>query len=57
MVKNLPCKAGHTGMIPGQGTKISHATKQLNEQVTTTNTEACVLRGPHITTTEPTSHN
>jgi len=25
MVKNLPCNAGDAGLIPGQGTKISHA--------------------------------
>ena len=24
VVKNLPCKAGYVGLIPGQGTKIPH---------------------------------
>ena len=42
VVKNLPSNAGDTGSIPGQGTKISHATGQLR---------------PHATTTELTCHN
>ena len=29
-VKNLPCNAGDTGLIPGGGTKIPHVTGQLN---------------------------
>ena len=29
MVKNLPFNAGDVGSIPGQGTKIPHATEQL----------------------------
>ena len=29
MVKNLPCHAGDTGSIPGQGTKIPYAMGQL----------------------------
>ena len=28
--KNLPCNAGHMGSIPGQKTKILHATEQLS---------------------------
>lgn len=28
--KNSPCNAGHTGWIPGQGTKIPHAVGQLS---------------------------
>lgn len=28
VVKRLPCNAGDTGLIPGQGTKIPHATRQ-----------------------------
>ena len=27
-VKNLPCHAGDAGLIPGQGTKISHTEEQ-----------------------------
>ena len=30
MVKNLPCNAGDTGLIPGQGTRIPHAMGQLS---------------------------
>ena len=30
VVPNLPCNAGDAGLIPGQGTKIPHATGQLN---------------------------
>ena len=30
MVKNLPSNAGDVGLIPGQGTKIPHATGQLS---------------------------
>ena len=30
VVKNLPCKAGDTGSIPGWGSKIPHAEEQLS---------------------------
>ena len=30
LVKNLPCHAGDSGLIPGWGTKIPHATGQLS---------------------------
>ena len=30
VVKNPPSKAGDTGSIPGQGTKIPHAAEQLS---------------------------
>ena len=42
MVENPPCNAGDSGSIPGQGTKISHATEHL---------------GPHTTTKESTGRN
>ena len=42
MVKNLPANAGDTGSIPGQGTKIPHAAKQLS---------------PCAITAEPACHN
>ena len=42
VVKNLPCKAGDMGSIPGWGTKVPHVAKQLS---------LCA------TTTEPMSHN
>ena len=31
VVKNQPCNAGDMGSIPGQGTKILHATEQQRE--------------------------
>ena len=42
VVENPSCTAGHVGLILVQGTRILHATEQLN------------LRAA---TTEPTSHN
>ena len=36
VVKNLPSKAEDMGSIPGQGTKIPHATGQLSPRPTTT---------------------
>ena len=42
VVKNLPWNAGDIGSIPGQGTKIPHATKQLSL---------------HTITREPVCHN
>ena len=36
VVKNLPCDAKDMGSIPGQGTKIPHATEQLSLCATTT---------------------
>ena len=36
VVKNLLCNAQDTGLIPGQGTNIPHATKQLSPGATTT---------------------
>ena len=35
VVKNLPSNAGNMSLIPGQGTKISHATGQLSPCTTT----------------------
>ena len=36
VVKNLPSNAGSMSLIPGQGTKISHATGQLESLNATT---------------------
>ena len=36
VVKNQPCNAGDRGLIPGWGTKIPHAEKQLSTPVATT---------------------
>ena len=57
MFKNPPCNAGDLGSIPGQGTKIPDAAKQLSPGATTT--EACVQRlpSPRTTTTEPAHHD
>ena len=38
MVRNLTCNAGDTGLIPGLGTKIPHASEQVS---------------PHTATSEP----
>ena len=35
VVKNLPSNAEDAGLIPGQGTKIPHATGQLSPHVAT----------------------
>ena len=63
VVKNPPSNAGDMGSIPGQGTKIPHATGQLSPHATTTdlarlNKRACVqqkLQSPRAP--EPTRHN
>ena len=39
VVKNLPSNAGDVGLIPGQGTKIQHATEQLSPCTATTEPE------------------
>ena len=36
MVKSLPYNGGDVGSIPGQGTKIPHATGQLSPNAITT---------------------
>ena len=36
VVKNPRCNAGDAGLIPGQGTKIPHAEKQLSLHTATT---------------------
>ena len=36
VVKNLPRNAGDLGLIPGQGTKSSHAVEQLSLHATAT---------------------
>ena len=35
MIENLPCNAGDSGSIPGQGTKIPHTVEQLSLRTTT----------------------
>ena len=36
MVENLPSNEADTGLIPGRGTKVSHAEGQLSPHTTTT---------------------
>ena len=36
VVKNMPSNAGERGLIPGWGTKIPHAARQLSPNATTT---------------------
>ena len=36
VVKNPPCNAGKTGLIPGWETKVPHAVRQLNPRAATT---------------------
>ena len=50
VVKNSPPNAGNMGSIPGQGTKIPHATEQLNLHAATT-------EHPRATTRESVHHN
>ena len=45
MVKNLPSNAGDTDSIPGQGTKIPHATGKLSLSGVTR--EACAPQRRH----------
>ena len=65
MAKNLPSNAGDVGLIPGQGTKVPHATGQLSPHATTTEptppgdcTSQLERENPHATTREePEPHN
>ena len=41
VVKNLPSNAGDTGSIPGQGTKIPHAMRQLESLHAATTEPLC----------------
>ena len=54
MVKNLPSNAGDAGSIPGWGTKIPHATRQLSPHTTTTELGYLNERARVPQTTEPT---
>ena len=44
MVKNPPYNAGDMGSIPGQGTKIPHATGQLSPRAELVYLRACILQ-------------
>ena len=54
VVKNLPSDAGDTGLIPGRGTKIPHATGQLSPRATTREEKT---RMPQLEREKPTRHN
>ena len=41
VVNSLPCNAGGTGSIPGQGTKITPAAEQLSSHATTRGSMCC----------------
>ena len=41
MAENLPCNAGDSGLIPGQGSKISLATDELSPHTTTKESMGC----------------
>ena len=62
VVKNLLCNAGDVGTIPGQGTKIPHASKQLRLPILTTepkhhNQRTCVLSRKILPSTTNTQHS
>ena len=38
LIECLPCNMRHVGLIPGQGTRLPHASKQLNSCVETEST-------------------
>ena len=50
VVKNLPCNAEGTGLIPGHGTKIPHAAEQVGPSAATRNSVSCNKRshGPQL---------
>ena len=48
MIKNPPSNAGDVGLIPGQGTKISHAVEQLSLRATTTEPVRSGAREPQL---------
>ena len=55
VVKNLPYNAGDAGSIPGQGTKIPHATGQLSPRATATELVCHKLQSSNAL--EPAHHN
>ena len=56
-VNNLPCNAGDAGLIPGQGTKISHTEEQPSQHAPTTWAHKLHLESPSTTMIHPTFHN
>ena len=56
VVKNLPSNAGDTGSIPGQGTKVPHAMRQL-ESLHAATTEPLEAQEPLSCDKVPAHHN
>ena len=52
VVKSSPSSAGNVGLIPGQGTKIAHAMKQLSPWATTREAQE-PQEGSHIPQLRP----
>ena len=60
MVKTLPSKAGDTGSIPSQGTKIPHAAGQLSPSAATaepTSSRVCALKLENLPPARKTQHS
>ena len=56
VVKNPPCEGEDSGLIPGQGTKIPHATEQLSLPATTTES-VCHMKDPAGCNKDPVCSN
>ena len=48
VVKNLPCNAEDVGWIPGRGTKIPQATRQLSPNTATTELQCSGADSPQL---------
>ena len=60
VVKTLPSKAGDTGSIPSQGTKIPHAAGQLSPSAATaepTSSRVCALKLENLPPARKTQHS
>ena len=57
VVRNPPYSAGDTGSIPGQGTKIPHATGQLSPRATTTEPSRPGTCASQLKKRKPAGHN
>ena len=57
VVKNSPSNGGDTGLIPGQGTKISHAAGQVSLCASTTELICSGAHKPACVNEDPACHN
>ena len=55
VVKNPTCNAGDARLIPGWGTKVPHATRQLSPHTTTTEPACRDYRAHTLWTLRPTT--